>query len=57
MSRVREIQAAIAKLTQKELDELSEWFEDQLEISDEVESRLDESRAQIASGQCRTRQP
>jgi hypothetical protein len=57
MSRVQEIQAAIAKLSRKELDELRDWLEDHLEIRDEVKAKLDESRAQIASGQFRTRQP
>ena len=57
MSRVQEIQAAIAKLSERELDELREWLEDQLAIRDEVKAKLDESRAQIASGQCRARQP
>jgi hypothetical protein len=57
MSRVQEIQAAIAKLSEKELDELREWLEDQLEIRDDVKAKLVESRAQIASGHCRTRQP
>jgi ABC-type phosphate transport system ATPase subunit len=61
MSTVQEIQAAIPKLSQKELEELKEWledyFEDQLELTDEVKAKLDESHAQIAAGQYRTRQP
>ena len=61
MSTVQEIQAAIPKLSAKELEELKEWledyFEDQLEITDEIKAKLDESRAQIAAGQYRTRQP
>lgn len=61
MSTVQEIQAAIPKLSLKELEELKEWledfFEDQLELTEEVKAKLDESRAQIASGQYRTRQP
>jgi hypothetical protein len=61
MSTVQEIQAAIPKLSVKELEELKEWledyFEDQLELTDEVKAKLDESRAQIAAGQYRTRQP
>ena len=61
MSTVQEIQAAIPKLSPKELEELKEWledyFEDQLELTDEVKAKLDESRAQIAAGQYRTRQP
>jgi hypothetical protein len=61
MSTVQEIQAAIPKLSAKELEELKQWledyFEDQLELTDEVKAKLDESRAQIAAGQYRTRQP
>ena len=61
MSTVQEIQAAIPKLSRRELEELKEWledfFEDQLELTDEVKAKLDESRAQIANGQYRTRQP
>jgi hypothetical protein len=61
MSTVQEIQAAIPRLSPKELEELKEWledyFEDQLELTDEVKAKLDESRAQIAAGQYRTRQP
>ena len=61
MSTVQEIQAAIPELSPKELEELKEWledyFEDQLELTDEVKAKLDESRAQIAAGQYRTRQP
>jgi hypothetical protein len=58
---MQEIQAAIPKLSAKELEELKEWledyFEDQLELTDDVKAKLDESRAQIAAGQYRTRQP
>jgi len=61
MSTVQEIQAAIPKLSPKELEELKDWlddyFEDQLDLTDEVKAKLDESRAQIAAGQFRTRQP
>jgi hypothetical protein len=61
MSTVQEIQAAIPKLSPKELEELKEWledyFEDQLEFTDEVKAKLDEAHAQIAAGRYRTRQP
>ena len=61
MSTVKEIQAAIPKLSEKELAELKEWledfFEDQLELTDEVKTKLDNSRAEIAAGNYRTRQP
>ena len=60
MSTVQEIQAAVPKLTPQEQAELKEWlensFEDQLELTDEVKAKLDESRAEIAAGQYRTRQ-
>ncbi len=59
MSTVQEIQAAIPKLSSRELAELKKWlddfFEDQLELSDEVKAKLDQSRAEIAQGQYRTR--
>ena len=58
---MQEIQAAIPKLSPKELEELKEWledyFEDQLELTDEVKAKLDESHAQIAAGRYRIRQP
>jgi hypothetical protein len=61
MSTVEEIQAAVPKLTPRELAEFREWLEDfredQLELTDEVKARLDQSRAEIAAGQYRTRQP
>jgi hypothetical protein len=61
MSTVQEIKAAVPKLTPEELAELKGWledfFEDQLELTDEVKSALDRSHAEIAAGQYRTRQP
>jgi ABC-type phosphate transport system ATPase subunit len=61
MSTVEEIQAAIPKLSAKELADLKQWLdefcEDQLELADEVKAKLDQSRAEIAAGQYRTRQP
>jgi uncharacterized protein HemX len=61
VSTVQEIEEAIPKLSRQELDKLKEWldnfFEDQLELTDEVKAALDESRAQIAAGQYRIRQP
>ena len=54
MSTVQEIEAAIPKLSRGELDELRTWlenyWEDQLELSDEVKARLDDSRREIAAG-------
>ena len=61
MSTVQEIKAALPKLSPEELAELKEWladfFEDQLELNDEVKSALDRSHTEIAAGQYRTRQP
>ena len=61
MSTVQEIKAAIPKLTPQEQLELKEWleefFEDQLELNDEVKSKLDQARQEIREGKYRTRQP
>lgn len=61
MSTVQEIEAAIPKLSRVELQQLYTWFEDyvedQLELTDEVKSKLDESRREIAAGKYITRQP
>jgi hypothetical protein len=61
MSTVQEIQAAILKLSWQEQAELKEWledyFEDQLELTDEIKAKLDKSRSEIARGQYRTHQP
>jgi hypothetical protein len=61
MSTVQEIKAAIPKLSPSDLAELKGWiedfFEDQLELREEIKAKLDQSRAEIAAGQCRTRQP
>ncbi len=61
MSTVQEIKAAIPKLTPLEQVELKEWleefFEDQLELNDEVKSKLDQARQEIREGKYRTRQP
>src|SRR5580700_8356826 len=50
MSTVQEIQAAIRRLSPGELAELKEWmedfFEDQLELKEEVKTVLDQSRAE-----------
>ena len=55
MSTVQEIQAAIPKLSARELADLKEWLdefcEDQLELTEEVKAKLEQSRAEIASSQ------
>ena len=61
MSTVAEIEAAIPRLSRAELEEFRAWFEDyiedQLELTDEVKAKLDESRREIAVGKYLTRQP
>jgi hypothetical protein len=61
MSTVKEIQAAIPKLSREEIEQIRRWIddylEDQLELSDDVKAKLDQSRREIAAGQYTTRQP
>ena len=61
MSTLKEIEAAIPKLTPQEITELRAWldvnFEDQLELADGVKSELAEAKRDIAAGRVRTRQP
>ena len=61
MSTVKEIQAAIPKLSREEIEEIREWIddylEDKLELTEEVKAKLDQSRCEIAAGQYTTRQP
>jgi hypothetical protein len=59
MSTVREIEAAIPKLSRTELEEFRAWFEDyiedRLELTDDVKAKLDQSRREIAEGNFTTR--
>lgn len=61
MSTVQEIEAVLPKLSRAEIEEVREWIdnflEDQLELTEEVKSRLDQSRREIAEGNYTTRQP
>ncbi len=61
MSTVKEIQAALPKLSREEIEEIREWIddylEDQLELTDEVKAKLEQSRREIAAGQYTTRPP
>jgi hypothetical protein len=61
VSTVKEIQAAIPNLSRQEIEQIREWIddylEDQLELTDEVKAKLDQSRAEIAAGHYTTRQP
>ena len=61
MSTVKEIQAAIPKLSREEIEQIRTWIndypEDQFELTDDVKAKLDQSRREIAVGQYTTRQP
>ena len=61
MSTVKEIQTAIPNLPREEVEQIRQWIddylEDRLELSDEVKTKLDQSRAEIAAGRYTTRQP
>jgi hypothetical protein len=61
MSTVKEIQAAIPNLSREEIEQIRTWIdeylEDQLELTDDVRAKLDQSRREIAAGQYTTRQP
>ncbi len=61
MSTLKEIEAAVPKLTLEELVELREWLDEQmeerLELTDKVKSELDEARRDIAEGRVRIRKP
>ena len=61
MSTVKEIQAALPKLSREEIEQIRTWIddylEDQLELTDEVKAKLDQSRREIAAGEYTTRQP
>jgi t-SNARE complex subunit (syntaxin) len=61
VSTVKEIQAAISKLSREQVEEIRQWIddylEDQLELTDDVKAKLDQSRREIAAGQYTTREP
>ena len=61
MSTVQEIEAVIPRLSRAEIEEIRAWIddflEDQLELTDEVKVRLDQSHREIAAGNFTTRQP
>jgi hypothetical protein len=61
VSTVKEIQAAIPKLSREEIEEIREWIddylEDHLELTNEVKAKLDQSRREIAAGEYTKRQP
>jgi hypothetical protein len=61
VSTIEEIEAAIPRLSRAEIEALRAWIddflEDQLELTDDVKAKLDQSRAEIAAGKFSTRQP
>ena len=61
MSTVQEIEAAIPRLSRAEVEAVRAWIddflEDQLELTDDVKAKLDQSRGEIAAGNYTTRQP
>lgn len=61
MSTVKEIEAAIPKLSRAEVEQIRDWIEDylddQMELTDEVKAKLDQSRREIAAGQFTTHRP
>ena len=60
MSTAEEIRTAIPKLSRAEIEAIREWIDDylenQLELTDEIKAKLDQSRREIAAGQYTTRQ-
>jgi hypothetical protein len=60
MSPVQEIEEVLPKLTRAEIERVRAWIddflEDQLELTDDVKVKLDQSRREIAEGRYTTRQ-
>jgi hypothetical protein len=61
VSTVKEIQEAIPRLSRKEIEKVRDWIEnyleDQLDLTEEVKAKLEQSRQEIAAGRYTTRQP
>ena len=61
MSTVQEIEAVLPKLSRAEIEEVRAWIddflEDQLDLTDEVKARIDQSRREIGAGNYTIRQP
>ena len=59
MSAAEEIRTAIPKLPRAEIEAIREWIddylEDRLQLTDEIKSKLDQSRREIAAEQYTTR--
>ncbi|HEV2328055.1 MAG TPA: hypothetical protein VGY56_04615 [Verrucomicrobiae bacterium] len=58
---VQEIEAHLPKLSRAEIEEIRAWIddflEDQLELTDDVKNKLDQSRREVAEGRYTTRRP
>jgi predicted transcriptional regulator len=58
---VQEIEQAIRTLPRTEIERLRSWIEDfledQLEVSEEFQAKIDSGKRDIAEGRVRTRQP
>jgi hypothetical protein len=61
VTTVKEIEAFIRRLSRAEVEQLRAWIDDflegQLEITDEVKAKLEESRREIAVGNYMRRLP
>jgi len=61
VTTVKEIEAFIRRLSRAEVEQLRGWIddflEDQLELTDEVKAKLEESRREIAVGNYMRRRP
>lgn len=61
MRTVQEIEAALPKLSRTEIEEvralIDDFLVDQMELTDEVKTKLDQAHREIAAGQFTTRQP
>ena len=61
MSTIVEIENAIKKLPREEAHRLWDWFldyfEDELEVSEEFKKEIEQGRREIAGGGCRSHQP
>ena len=61
MSTVQEIEAVLPRLSRAEIERIRAWIddylEDQLDLTDDVKEKLNQSRIEIANGNFTTRQP
>jgi ABC-type Zn uptake system ZnuABC Zn-binding protein ZnuA len=61
MNTLQEIEAAIPKLSPKDIVRLQAWLddycEDHLDLTDEVKAALEEAKRDIELGRYKTRQP